>query len=107
MFQDNFMGIGNSIYNVAGNVLLFVPLGFGIPLFFKNYNKLGKVTLYGFLASLSIEALQYLTCTNFTDIDDIILNTAGVVAGHAIYKLNRIQSILKKLYIIPKEIIKS
>ena len=87
MFQDNFMGIGNSIYNVAGNVLLFVPLGFGIPLFFKNYNKLGKVTLYGFLASLSIEVLQYLTCTNFTDIDDIIFNTLGTVLGFIIFNI--------------------
>lgn len=87
MFQDNFMGVGNAFYNVIGNVLLFVPLGFGIPLFFKNHNKLSKVMFYGFLASLSIEILQYLTCTNFTDIDDIIFNTLGAVLGFIIFNI--------------------
>lgn len=87
MFQDNFMGVGNAFYNVIGNILLFVPLGFGIPLFFKNHNKLSKVMFYGFLASLSIEILQYLTCTNFTDIDDIIFNTLGAVLGFIIFNI--------------------
>lgn len=87
MFQDNFMGIGNAFYNVIGNILLFVPLGFGIPLFFKNYNKLSKVIFYGFFASLSIEVLQYLTCTNFTDIDDVIFNTLGAVLGFIIFNI--------------------
>ena len=40
MFQDNFMGLGNSLYNVIGNILLFIPFGFAIPLLFKNHNKL-------------------------------------------------------------------
>lgn len=87
MFKDNFMGLGNSLYNVLGNVLLFVPLGFGIPLFFKNHNRLRKVAFYGFVASFSIELLQYLTCTNFTDIDDIIFNTLGAIIGFVIFNI--------------------
>ena len=87
MFKDNFMGLSNSLYNVLGNVLLFIPLGFGIPLLFKNHNKLGKITFYGFAASLSIESLQYLTRTNFTDIDDVIFNTFGAILGFIIYNV--------------------
>ncbi len=87
MFQDNFMGLGNSLYNVIGNILLFVPFGFAIPLLFKNHNKLFKVTLYGFIASSSIELLQYLTCTNFTDIDDVIFNTVGTLVGFLIFNI--------------------
>ena len=87
MFQDNFMGIGNSLYNVIGNILLFIPFGFAIPLLFKNHNKLFKVTLYGFVASFSIELLQYLTCTNFTDIDDVIFNTLGALVGFLTFNI--------------------
>lgn len=87
MFQDNFMGIGNSLYNVIGNILLFVPLGFAVPLLFKNHNKFFEVVLYGFIASFSIELLQYLTCTNFTDIDDIIFNTLGTLIGFFIFNI--------------------
>lgn len=87
MFQDNFMGIGNSLYNVIGNILLFIPFGFAIPLLFKNHNKLFKVTLYGFIASFSIELLQYLTCTNFTDIDDVIFNTLGALVGFLTFNI--------------------
>lgn len=87
MFQDNFMGLGNSLYNVIGNILLFIPFGFAIPLLFKNHNKLFKVTLYGFIASFSIELLQYLTCTNFTDIDDVIFNTLGALVGFLTFNI--------------------
>lgn len=106
MFKDNFMGLGNSLYNVLGNILLFVPLGFGIPLFFKNHNRLGEIAFYGFLASLSIELLQYLTRTNFTDIDDVIFNTLGAIIGFIIFNLfilvverTKLISLIEKLQI--------
>lgn len=43
MFNNNFTDIHTALYNVIGNILLFIPLGFGIPLFFNkkiNYSKL-------------------------------------------------------------------
>lgn len=40
MFQDNFMGIGNAIYNIMGNILLFVPLGFLFHYYLKIKIKL-------------------------------------------------------------------
>ena len=85
MFKDNFMGIGNAIYNVVGNVLLFVPLGFLIPLLFKKKNKIFNIALYGFYASLAIEFIQLFTPINLTDIDDIIFNTLGAVLGFFIF----------------------
>lgn len=81
MFKNNFYGISMAFYNVIGNILLFIPLGFGIPLFFSSKNKIGKVILYGSIASLTIEVLQYFTSRNITDVDDIIFNTLGAVLG--------------------------
>lgn len=87
MFQDNFMGIGNAIYNIVGNILLFVPLGFFIPLLFNKKNKVINIALYGFFISFIIEGIQLFTAFNLTDIDDIIFNTLGSVVGFLIFKI--------------------
>ncbi len=92
-FRNDFADIHISLYNVIGNILLFIPLGFCIPLFFNKKNKLSKVILYGFTASLTIEVLQLFTPYSITDIDDIIFNTLGTVIGFIIF--NIIYTILK------------
>lgn len=87
MLKDNFMGIGNTLYNVIGNILLFVPIGIAIPLLFRESNKLGKVVLYGFVASFTIEFIQLFTPMNMTDIDDVIFNTLGAIVGFLIFNI--------------------
>lgn len=86
MFTSNFMGLGNSLYNVVGNILLFVPVGFFIPLLFKKEEDLKKILMYGFIGSLAVEVIQYFTAINITDIDDIIFNTLGAGLGFVCYK---------------------
>lgn len=87
MFNNDFADIHIALYNVIGNILLFIPLGFGIPLLFNKKNKLSKIILYGFTASLTIEVLQLFTPYNFTDIDDIIFNTLGTILGFIIFNM--------------------
>ena len=87
MFNNNFMGIGNALYNVIGNILLFIPFGFLIPLLFNKKNKFFIITLYGFLTSVLIEIIQLFTSFNTTDIDDIIFNTLGAVIGYFIFNI--------------------
>lgn len=87
MFTNEFSDIHIALYNVVGNILLFIPLGFCIPLFFNTKNKLSKVILYGFTASLTIEVLQIFTPFNTTDIDDIIFNTFGSILGFIIFNI--------------------
>ena len=90
MFKNNYMnymGIRNAVYNVVGNILVFVPLGFLIPLLFEMKNKIIYIALYGFLTSLAIDFVQLFTAFNITDIDDIIFNTLGSIFGFIIYNL--------------------
>lgn len=87
MFTDDFGSTRRALYNVFGNILLFVPLGFFIPLFYEKYNSLLKVTFYGMLASITIEGIQYLTAMNITDIDDVIFNTLGALVGALCYRI--------------------
>ena len=61
-----------------------MPFGFIIPLLWKVSDK--KVIVIGFWSSLFIEICQ-LFLTRGTDVDDLILNTLGVVFGLLFYKL--------------------
>lgn len=83
------------------NILLFIPMGFFIPLLYEKYNKIGKVAPAGFLISLSIEITQMFGF-GATDINDLITNTVGTCLGYGIYKMFSwviIQSRLKKIQV--------
>ncbi|WP_445491304.1 VanZ family protein [Niallia sp. 03133] len=86
------------IDNLLGNILIFVPLGFFLPLLFKKYKKFSKVCLSSILISFFLEFLQIALHIGQFDIDDIILNTIGAVIGYfAISILIKIAILAKKL----------
>ncbi len=74
------------IINVIANVFMFSPIGFFLPTLWKKWQSAIKVVFAGMLFSVSIETVQ-LFIGRTTDIDDVILNTAGVAIGYILYKL--------------------
>lgn len=71
----------NEIYiNILGNILMFIPYGF-IGWLFPKHNDLKTLLIYFLSFLIVIEALQYFTRLGVFDIDDIILNTFGVIIG--------------------------
>lgn len=76
-----------SYYQVIANILLFMPLGFLLPLLFEDIRSWKKIFIYGCLTSVIIEVAQIFTLLNVTDIDDVILNTLGSLLGYACYLL--------------------
>ena len=74
-------------WQIILNILLFVPFGFMFPVI---HPKLSKATItYGFLFSLAIEIMQYITGRGLADIDDLINNTLGAVIGYLIYRVGK------------------
>lgn len=73
--------------NLACNVIMFAPYGFLVPLISKKINIGRKVILSGCIFSVLIEIFQYITALGLCDIDDVILNTLGVLLGFGIYKI--------------------
>lgn len=76
--------------NIFGNLMLLFPLGVVLPALFKKFNRLSVIAFIGFIVSLSIETLQYLESFisesyRISDIDDVILNTIGVVLGYMFF----------------------
>ena len=77
------------LLNLIGNFTLFIPTGIVTPLIYKRINTLKKVTLTGFFLSLTIEIIQLPFAVRASDVDDLILNTAGCLTGYGIYALVR------------------
>jgi len=75
---------------IAGNFIMLLPLGIYLPLLYKRLRKLSGffgVLLISFFVSVGIEVLQLATNYRSTDVDDVILNTAGACVGFIIYQL--------------------
>jgi len=71
--------------NIIGNLTMFIPVGLVWPLCFKKIDNFWKTLLAGGGFSLFIEISQLLFYDRCTDVDDLLLNTSGVVIGAAIY----------------------
>lgn len=77
------------LLNVIGNVSMFIPTGIILPVLYPKLKSFWKTVAAGALMSLCIEIIQLPFSVRATDIDDLILNTTGVVLGYAIYALVR------------------
>ena len=92
VFQDTYYAITELNYwqpfiiNFLGNIFIFMPIGFMIPLLWKRLGRFWKVALIGLGTSLFIETTQ-LTQARSSDIDDLWLNTLGCMLGYVVYLL--------------------
>ena len=68
------------------NIIMFMPLGFLLPLIWKNFRNAKKVVLMGFLMLLTIEICQLFNIRT-TDIDDLMMNTLGALVGYCCWKV--------------------
>ena len=75
------LGYRAFITNVLGNIACFVPLGFALSVLCPRMRSTLLAALSGFFSSLTIETIQLLTRVGSFDVDDLILNTLGVVCG--------------------------
>ena len=87
------------IKNVIGNMLMFLPFGFFISYYLKN-EKVWLTLFITVITSLAIELVQLTMIGRVFDVDDIILNVIGGVAGFFVYHLlsyigDRLPSVFK------------
>ena len=70
---------GYFLYQVLGNIALFVPFGFFI--FIKTNKNIKKSLLIIFAITLGVEIIQGFIPYRFCEIDDLWLNTLGGYTG--------------------------
>lgn len=71
--------------NIFGNIILFIPYGF-LGILYPKLKNIFLLLLIFFIVINIIEFSQYYFKRGFADIDDIILNTLGVIVGYFIYR---------------------
>lgn len=79
------------LVNVFGNILLFIPYGFLLPLTLRRFRSLKRTLLVISLTSLLFEVTQMLVAIGNFDIDDVLLNTLGGALGYGLFKLLRLK----------------
>lgn len=76
-----------AIVNLFGNIIMFLPLGFFLPLLWQGLRKWWKTWFLVLFIMTLIEVTQALTLRGTCDVDDLILNLLGAAMGYAIFSI--------------------
>ena len=74
------------VYNIGGNILMFVPLGFFLRVLFPKCHRFLRCMGTVVLIMSTVELCQLLTLRGFCEVDDVLLNVAGAAIGWWIAK---------------------
>lgn len=88
-----------ALKNLIGNIVIFFPFGFLVPLMTDRVNSYIKIALCSAGLSLLFESAQLILRVGSFDVDDLLLNTLGGILGYMILKLIkkiRIKKFVKK-----------
>lgn len=85
------------IYNVFGNILIFIPIGYFISRYIKP-KKVWPIIMDALITSVTVETVQLKIGRSF-DIDDVMLNILGAILGYFVYiALDAIYKHLPKIF---------
>ena len=74
------LGAFATVTNLFGNVLIFLPFGFFMPMASK-YRSFLSTSFYSLALSLIVEISQLFMKVGCFDVDDLLLNTIGGILG--------------------------
>lgn len=76
----------SNILGMILNIVMFVPFGFFLPVYFAQFQKWYHTLAAGCIMSFLIEVIQLFTF-RATDIDDVLMNVLGTVIGFMIARM--------------------
>ena len=74
------------VYNIGGNIAMFVPLGFFLRTLVEKYRRFWRCMATVAAIMSAVELCQLLTLRGFCEVDDLILNLLGAAIGWWIAK---------------------
>ena len=74
-----------AVVNLAGNTALFVPVGFLAALIYPGMTWRKSLAL-GVAVGVAMEGMEWVFNTGVVDVDDVVLNSLGVVAGYFVFR---------------------
>lgn len=73
--------------NIFGNVIVFLPFGYFLPMASK-YRSFLETIFYSFALSFGVESVQLILKVGCFDVDDLLLNTIGGMIGYIIFVIH-------------------
>jgi len=70
--------------NLFGNIIIFMPFGFFMPMASK-YKSFFLTVFFSFSLSFFVEIFQFITRVGSFDVDDLLLNTIGGMLGYIVF----------------------
>ena len=93
------INVSTVFYNIFGNLIAFFPMGCYLPCIFQKMRKAKMFCVAVLTILVAVEVLQMILGVGFFDIDDIILNFAGAIAGWGVVHIPVINRLLNKIYV--------
>ena len=90
---NDSINLDTVIQNLAGNLLLFVPMGAFLPFAFDKMKTLWRAVSVMLSVILSVELVQIVLVIGSFDVDDLLLNLLGGLLGYLIYRLPPIRKL--------------
>lgn len=82
-FRTIMLDIQYNLKHVILNIIVFIPIGFLLPIVFPARNKFLKSLIIFLIMIIGIELIQRISYLGIFDIDDIFLNIIGCLIGYA------------------------
>ena len=82
--HSNGAFVRHAFINLAGNVLLFIPLGYFLPNLWKRQRLFFRCMFSALLLIVLVEVVQLFSLLGSLDIDDVILNMS---MGYILWKI--------------------
>ena len=74
LLKSGYFPVRTAVINLAGNIVMFVPLGLFLPAIWKGLRRFRSFAVTVAAAIIAVELLQFLFRLGSCDIDDLILN---------------------------------
>ena len=81
--HDEIFNLLFIIYDVLGNILIFIPFGYFISRYVRP-KKIWPIIVDAMITSITVETVQLKIGRSF-DIDDVMLNIMGAILGYFVY----------------------
>ena len=79
---------GQILYNIGGNIIMFVPLGFFLCALVDKYRSFWRCLGAVAVIMTTVELIQLFTLLGQFDVDDLILNLIGAAIGWLAAKMS-------------------
>ena len=74
------------IYNLGGNIIMFLPLGFLLPELWRRFRRFTPCVGMVALIMTCVELVQLFTLRGFCEVDDVMLNALGGAIGWGLWR---------------------